>query len=161
MDRRRVWWGAAAGGAVLAGAAAWALWPQDAPEKLPVRAREYTDVRICLLADREGVTGAAAAPVWAGMQDASARTHAQVSSLKVTGEESVGRAQIVANTLVQQKCSTVLAAGETESAALRAIAPANAGVRFVVVGTGASAGNLTVLDPAANLREEVDGLLTK
>ncbi|WP_282205906.1 type 1 periplasmic-binding domain-containing protein [Kitasatospora fiedleri] len=159
MDRRRVWWGAAVGGAVLAVLAV-VLWPTaQEPERLPVRAREYTDTRICLLVDREGVTGAAAAPVWAGMQAASARTHAQISSLKVTGDGSQGRAEIVANTLVQQKCSTVLGAGDVESAALRTIAPANPAVRFAIVGQGGSSGNLVVLDSATDVQEQVDELL--
>jgi len=162
MDRRRMWWAAGAGGAVLvAGVVTLALLSDDDADKLPVRAREYTDVRVCLLTDGQGVAGKAAVPVWAGMQDASAKTHAQVSWLKVTGEASAGRAQIFANTLLQQKCSAVIGVGEAQGQALRAVAPANPKVRFAVVGQGGSAGNLTVVEESSDVRGSVARFVTE
>ncbi|MFE4599871.1 hypothetical protein ACFRKE_03360 [Kitasatospora indigofera] len=156
MNVRWVWWAAGAGVVLTAVVVALAvLVPGREPERLPVRAREYTDVRVCLLTDGQGVGGVAAAPVWAGMQDGSALTHVQVASLPVLGPATVANAQPYANTLVQQKCSTVLAGDEVGEQALRAVAAANPKVRFVVVGQGASASNLTVISPSSDVRGAV------
>ncbi|WP_371484175.1 BMP family ABC transporter substrate-binding protein [Kitasatospora sp. NBC_00315] len=156
MNRRRVWWAAGTGVVVPAAVAVLAVvLPGHEPERLPVRAREYTDTRVCLLTDGQGVSGAAAAPVWAGMQDASAVTHAQVASLPVLGPATVANAQPYVNTLVQQKCTTVLAGDEVQGQALRAVAAANPKVRFVVVGQGSAAANLTVVQPSSDVRSAV------
>ncbi|MFE2914383.1 type 1 periplasmic-binding domain-containing protein [Kitasatospora indigofera] len=156
MDRRRVWWVAGAGVVLLAVAVVLAVMvPGREPERLPVRAREYTDVRVCLLTDEQGVASAQAAPVWGGMQDASAATKAQVSFLSVMGPGTVANAQSYANTLVQRKCSMVLGAGGLPGQALRAIAGANPKVRFVVVGEGASASNVTAVQSSGDVRGSV------
>jgi hypothetical protein len=55
--------------------------------------------------------GAAAAPVWAGMQDASLATHAKVQYLQVTGEATVGNALPYLATLVQRRYAVVFGAG--------------------------------------------------
>ena len=156
LGGRRLWWAAAAGVAVVAISVVLAvLVPGRHADPLPVRAREYTDARVCLLTDDRGVTGEQAAPVWAGMQDASGETKAQVSFLSVMGPATVTNAQSYANTLVQRKCSVLLASGDLPVQALRAIAPANPKVRFIVVGDGISAANMTVLAASSQVRGEV------
>ncbi len=156
LGGRRLWW--VAGVVVVAAVVVVALAvlvPGRHADRLPVRAREYTDARVCLLTDDHGVTGEQAVPVWAGMQDASGETKAQVSFLSVMGPATVTNAQSYANTLVQRKCSMLLASGDLPVQALRAIAPANPKVRFVVVGDGVSAANLTVLAASSQVRSEV------
>ncbi|WP_051966393.1 type 1 periplasmic-binding domain-containing protein [Kitasatospora mediocidica] len=156
MEQRQIWWAAGVGGgALLVGGVLLATLPGHKPAPLPVRARQYTQVRACLLTDQQGVTAAADAPVWAGLQDGSAASRAQVSSLPVIGPATVANAQSYANTLIQQKCSVVLAADPLPGQALRAVASANPKVRFVLVDHGATAANLTVLDPTSDVRAEV------
>lgn len=160
MDRRRVKWAVGiGGGVVLAGALVLALLPGDDADELPVRARQYTDVRACLLAGGQGVTGKPEAPVWAGMQEASGVTRAQVSWMPVTDPVTAAHAQIFANTLLQQKCSMVLAGGEVPGEALRAVASAHPKVRFVVVGQGESAGNVTVVQESDDVQSAVAHLV--
>nr|WP_144298703.1 hypothetical protein [Streptomyces sp. TLI_235] len=157
MDRRRVWWIAGgAGTALVAGGLTVALWPSDEPEPLPVRARQYTDVRACLLTGAQGLAAAEVKPVWAGMQDASAAKHSQVSWLKAPRATTGPEAVPYANTLVQQRCSMVLAAEDVPAKALASVADANPGVRFVVVGTAQVRANLTVIPVGADVRAAVE-----
>ncbi|MDH6131379.1 hypothetical protein P3T37_000748 [Kitasatospora sp. MAA4] len=156
MDQRQIWWAAGlGGGALVVGGVLLATLPGHKPAPLPIRARQYTQVRACLLTDQQGVTATADAPVWAGMQDGSAASHAQVSSLPVIGPATVPNAQSYANTLIQQKCSVVLAADPLPGQALRAVAAANPKVHFVLVDHGTSAGNLAVIDAASDVRASV------
>lgn len=154
MDRRRMWWIGGAGCAALVVGVV-ALWPADQAPKLPVRARQYTDVRACLLTDEHGLAGDAAKPVWAGMRDASMKTRVQVSWLSVPAPVTVGSAVPFANTLLEQKCSMVLAASQVSGEALERIAGANPKVRFVVVGSANAAPNLTVLPADSGVRAAV------
>jgi hypothetical protein len=112
----------------------WAMWP--APDVEP-RAREYRDVTACLLTDQQGVAGPDAAPVWAGMQSASAQTHGQVRYLAVTGEQSVPNAQTFAGTLVAGRCTIIVATPGIADGAIRALAGHYPAQQFLVVG-GAS-----------------------
>ncbi|MBI3687532.1 MAG: BMP family ABC transporter substrate-binding protein [Actinobacteria bacterium] len=140
-----------AGGAIAVAAVGvgWLLWPSPSGRTLPpARARVYTEFSACLLSDSSGVSGKAAAPVWAGMQEASATTAGKVSFLAVAGPESESNARLYLNALVARRCDLILAAGTAEVAAVRARAPALGSTTFVVVGTGSSAGNLTVLPVA-------------
>jgi hypothetical protein len=73
---------------VVAVAVGWAVWPsQPAP-----RARQYLEFTACLLTDDHGITGPEAAPVWAGMQEASLATRAKVQFASVVGRQSVENA---------------------------------------------------------------------
>ena len=91
----------------------------------------------CLLTDGRGVAGPDAAPVWAGMQAASARTHGQVRYLAVTGEQSVANAQTFAGTLVAGRCAVIAAVPGIADSAVRALAGQHPAQQFLVVG-GAS-----------------------
>lgn len=83
---------------------------QDGPPD--PRARQYKEFDACLLTDEKGiVAGAAAAPVWEGMQKASLETRARVTYVPVIGEPSAANARPFFNSLMQRKCDVVLAVG--------------------------------------------------
>lgn len=145
---RRFWWVAAALVAVGAGLGVWLSLSgnSDSAQTLPPpRARAYSSFDACLLTDSDGVSGAQAAPVWAGMQAASLKTLRKVSYLSVSGPDTEANAVAFVNTLVQRKCDLVLAVGDAQVAAVEAQAKAYPAAHFVVVGSGAAAANLTVV----------------
>lgn len=124
------------------------LWPSPspAPYRPPARARVYKAFTICLLTGPQGVAGAEAAPVWAGVEKASVATDDQAQFLAATGSpETVGSVTPYVNTLVQQQCGLVVAVGAPEIAAVESVAAANRNVRFLVVGGGSSAVNVQVV----------------
>ena len=129
---------------IAAGALIWVLWPE--PEVEP-RAREYRDVTACLLTDGQGVAGEQAAPVWAGMQAASDRTHGQSRYLEVTGEQTVENAKTFVGTLLLGRCSVILAVPGIADEAVHALAESHPGQQFLVVGgADSAAGNVSRLD---------------
>ena len=107
----------------------------------PPRARVYSAFDACLLTDSGGVTGAQAAPVWAGMQAASLKTSGKVSYLAVAGPDTPANAVSYVNTLVQRRCDLVLAVGPSEASAARDQAAVFPKTAFVVVDSGKSNGN--------------------
>lgn len=113
------------------------------------RARAYTSFQACLLTDARGISAAPAAQVWAGMEDASLRTHAKVSYLAVTGPTTSANALTFLGSLLVRRCDVVVATGSPEQAAVRAEAPKYPGVRFVLAGAAGvqgpvAAGNVAV-----------------
>lgn len=98
------------------------------------RARQYRDVTACLLTDARGVAGAEAAPVWAGMQEASLTTRAKVQFLEVDGPETVDNARTYLGSLVLSRCDVVVAVGAAQVGAVAIDAPAYPEVQFVAVG---------------------------
>ena len=147
---RRFWWVAALLAAVGIGLGLWLSLSQssDSGQALPPpRARVYTSFDACLLTDSAGISGSTAAPVWAGMQAASAKTSRKVSYLAVAGPDTEANAVAFVNTLVQRKCDLVLAVGGSEVAAVEARAKAFPAARFVVVGSpvAGTTANLTVV----------------
>lgn len=153
---------AAMGTALLVGAAVlW--WPSGGGEEMQT-ARVYRDVDACLLTDERGVVpGSEAAPVWAGMQDASARTRVRVSYLQVAAPETEENAVTYVNTLVQQQCSVVVGVGNAEVRAVRAVArkPGTA-AHFVVVGRGPATVGVALVPAgeAGHVREVVSRTVT-
>ncbi|WP_155123515.1 MULTISPECIES: hypothetical protein [unclassified Actinoplanes] len=150
----------AGGGAAAALAAAgvtWALLPGDPQEPRP---REYRDATACLLTDQQGVAGKDAAPIWAAMQSASARTHGQVRYLAVTGEQSVANAESFVGTLVLGRCSVIVAEPGIPDQAVRAAAAQHSGQRFLVIGGVKAGSNVTVV-AAAKIDEVVGGVLNR
>jgi hypothetical protein len=152
-------WIGAAVGVVLGALVVWLVWPEERPE--PPRSRLYLEYTACLLTDAEGVAGAAAAPVWAGMRDASRATHAKVQFLQVTGEATVGNALPYLATLVQRRCAVVFAVGPAQVAAVAADAAKHPEVRFVVAGGSSPASNVTAIDSSdpGQVRGQADRLL--
>jgi basic membrane lipoprotein Med (substrate-binding protein (PBP1-ABC) superfamily) len=124
------------------------LWPSSGtgPARPPTRSRVYNAFTICLLTGPQGIAGAAAAPVWAGIQNAADAANDQSQYLAaVTSPETVGSVTAFANTLVQQKCGLVIAVGPVEVSTVESIAPADPGTRFMVVGGGSAAVNVQVV----------------
>ncbi|MFG2149533.1 BMP family ABC transporter substrate-binding protein [Streptomyces sp. NPDC048696] len=103
----------------------------------PTRARAYTEQQACLLTPERGLADASVGPVWAGMQDASVKTHAKVSYLAVAGEQSAGNAAPYLATLASRKCTVVLTVGAAPRGAVALDGPKFPKTRFLVVeGTG-------------------------
>jgi basic membrane lipoprotein Med (substrate-binding protein (PBP1-ABC) superfamily) len=161
---RRYWWAGAAGvvaAGIVLGVTLSRL-SQPARALPPPRARVYTAFDACLLTDSGGVTGAQAAPVWAGMQAASLKTSGKVSYLAVSGADTAANAVSYVNTLVQRRCDLVLAVGASEVSAAREQAAAFPKTTFVVVDSGGSKGNVTAVAPGkgADIAAAVQTLVT-
>lgn len=120
------------------------------------RARQYKEFDACLLTDEKGiVSGAAAAPVWDGMQEASLETRARVTYVPVVGEPSADNARPFFNSLMQRKCDVVLAVGASQVEVTQAGAKEHPKARFVVVDGAQTAGNVTVAKSGDRLKETV------
>ncbi|MER5474043.1 hypothetical protein [Streptomyces sp. NPDC002685] len=171
---------AMAAGAVIVAAAVAVTWyvlsRTDTERRLPdARARHYKDVDACLLTGKDGITaGTTAAEVWQGMQDASLTTHARVSYVPVTGEQSAANSRPYLNGLLQRSCDVVVAAGKPEVTAAEQTAPQYGKVGFVLVRAGATDGgtgstesgkahaaNVTVAHIGDGLRAEVAGVVER
>ncbi|BCY11085.1 hypothetical protein L3i22_061730 [Actinoplanes sp. L3-i22] len=141
--RKAILAGGVAGVLALAGVV-WVVLPEDQVEPRP---REYRDVTACLITDRQGVAGEAAAPVWAAMQAASVQTRGQVRYLAVTGEQTPANAQTFVGTLVIGGCSVIVAVQGIAGDAVRSVAAQQSQQQFVVVGGDASgAANVSRVD---------------
>ncbi|MET9127329.1 hypothetical protein [Streptomyces sp. NPDC004528] len=141
-------------------------------------ARSSEDVDACLLTGEDGISaGTTAAQVWQGMRDASLRTHARVSHVPVTGEQSPAGARRSLDGLLQRSCDLVLAAGGPQVTAAERAAPLHRTVDFVLVDGGGSgpkstgsarnadsgkgSGNITFARPGDGLRAEVAGTVER
>jgi|tagenome__1003787_1003787.scaffolds.fasta_scaffold20883317_2 basic membrane lipoprotein Med (substrate-binding protein (PBP1-ABC) superfamily) len=132
---------AAAALLVAIAATVWLAWPTDpAP-----RARAYLDYTACLLTDDHGVAGAAGAPVWAGMQKASADTRAKVQYASVAGPQTADNAVPFLTGLAQSRCDLVLAVGDGPVGAVGRVAARFPRTRFVVVGAKVAGGNVSTV----------------
>jgi hypothetical protein len=151
------------GGALLViagGLTAWLLMRGgDGPDP---RARVYTAATACLLTPEAGVQDKAAAPVWAGMQQASLATNGKVSYLEVSGPQTGANAASYLGTVSVGGCDLVLVAGPAPIAALDASAGAYPKVRFVSVGGGKAQANVSVItaDAPAAITEKVRALVS-
>lgn len=133
----------------------------DTGRRLPdTRARHYKHVDACLLTGKEGITaGTTAAEVWKGMRDASLKTHARVSYVPVTGEQSTANARPYLDGLLKRSCDVVLAAGKPEVTVAAQTAPRYQEVDFVLVGDAGTVPttgkNIIVARTGDGLRTEV------
>lgn len=118
---------------VAAGLVAWLFWPTKPAIPGAERVRQYTNVRACMLTGADGVTGAEAAAVWAGMQGASSSSRAMVSYLPV--REPGGKAAAVPYlaSLVQRQCTVIVAVGQAQVAAAISQAAKYGHVHFIVI----------------------------
>ncbi|GAA3063408.1 hypothetical protein GCM10017562_31110 [Streptomyces roseofulvus] len=130
------------------------------------RSRAYADRDACLLTDERGiVSGAPAAPLWEGMQRASADGRVRVTYVPVMGERTVANARPFLNGLVQRDCEIVVASGPAQVTAATEAAAKNGGVRFVVVDEGAGAGevpeNVTRIAAGEKAGGEVEAVVAR
>ncbi|MGW2803187.1 BMP family ABC transporter substrate-binding protein [Streptomyces sp. NPDC001269] len=155
--RTKLWaWGGGAAVVAVSGTVVALSLSGGGDEATPApRARQYTSFAACLLTDAKGVAGPQAAPVWAGMKDASLATHAKASYLAVAGPATEANAQAYANTLIQQRCDLVLAVGEAPVSAVRQLAPRSPKSQFVAVGAGFTAHNVRFIPAVAGTRTAV------
>jgi basic membrane lipoprotein Med (substrate-binding protein (PBP1-ABC) superfamily) len=128
---------------VITGLLTWAVWPSPAPGP---RARQYGETTACLLTDQHGVTGTAAAPVWAGMREASEATLTKVQYLEVDGPQTADNAKTYLASLVQSRCDLVLAVGAGPVSAVDVEAGRFPRARFALVGGGTPAANVSLVD---------------
>jgi hypothetical protein len=142
---RRPWLigGAAVAVLLVAGLLTWTLWPDSRPDP---RARVYLDTTACLLTPAAGVTDKEAAPVWAGMQQASLATRGKVQYLEVDGPQTSAQASTYLATLAGSKCDLIVTVGRAQNDALSHAASSYPKTRFVLVGNGAPQPNVTVVD---------------
>ena len=140
---RRGWYAGVAAVALVVLGVVLALWVTREPEP---RARQYLDFTACLLTDAQGVAGPEAAAAWASMQEASLETRAKVQYLAVAGEQTTANALTFLASLAQSNCSLVFAAGDLPRDAVVAGAGRFPGVKFVIVGSGPTAPNVSTVD---------------
>jgi hypothetical protein len=147
--------------AAAAGLLGWALWPSAGPAPQP-RARQYLGFTACLLTDRRGVAGPETGPVWAGMQDASLAIHAKVQYQAVIDGVTAADASPYLAGLIERHCDLVLAVGAAQTAAVAAEAAKHPSVRFVTVGGGTPAANVSVVDAATpvQVRNQIAAAVT-
>jgi hypothetical protein len=149
LIRAHPWW-FTAGGILVVVALVWLLWPATQPP--PPRARQYLSYTACLLTGERGTTDASAAPVWAGMQDASLTTHIKIQYLAISGPQTVDNAVVFVNTLAQRNCDVVIAAGAVPATAVTKAAATFPKTAFYTVGATTNAPHVTRIDttdPAA------------
>ena len=144
LGRRRFGWSAAVAVVVVGATLGWALWLSDAPS----REREYRAESVCLITGEQGIRGAAAAPVWEGMQRASLETRVQVNFLAVAGSQTAENAATYLAGMLQGRCELVLAVDQAPVAAVAKAAGQFPQQRFAVV-KGVEAANVSLLDGTA------------
>jgi len=160
--RSRLLVGVGSAVAVVCAAVVLVVWSQSggsAGRRIPpTRARVYSQHQACLLTPARGLADAAAAPVWAGMQDASAKTKVQVSYLAVAGEQSAANAGPYLATLAGEHCDVVLAVGAAPTGAVALEGSRFPHTRFLVIGTGVAKSNVSVVagGSAAETRAAVE-----
>ena len=159
---RGVWWAAAAVALATFGAVAVAvvlLVSGGGSGSPATRARVYSSFQACLVTGARGIADPQAAPVWAGMEDASLRTRAMVSYLAVTGPSTEGNALSFVNSLVLRHCDVIVASGTAQLAAALADAHRFTAIRFVLAGSGvdgpAAGANVTVVPAGAAARSAI------
>jgi basic membrane lipoprotein Med (substrate-binding protein (PBP1-ABC) superfamily) len=137
---------AAAAAAVLLAIVVFVTTRHDEDTAPDPRARQYRDFTACLLTDDKGIAGAAAAPVWAGMQDASGSTRAKVQYVPVMGPQTPQNAAAFLNGLAQGRCQVILTVGPAASGAVGDAAKRFPKSQFAVVNGKASGGNVSSVD---------------
>lgn len=137
LARARPYATAAGSGLTLAALslAALAFWPHT-PHRYepPTTARQHSSYTTCLLTDSQGVTSAAAAPVWSAMQTASLATTEQARYLAVNGADTLSNTEVYLNALAQRACNVIVATGTQPAAAARARAAAFPSIHFIIIG---------------------------
>lgn len=155
-------WMVAAAGAVVVGVVALVVWwPSGGDDGLPpARSRVYADFSACLLTGGQGLASPGAAPVWAGLQDASGDTGVKVSYLAAAGPATEANYLPYLNSLVQRRCEVVVTAGEPGVTVAAAQAPAHPAIRFVTVGGSAPApANVSPVRVSEHVRDDVAGVV--
>lgn len=145
--------------AVAAAVAIWAVIATSGPKP---RVRHYLAFKACLLTDAQGVAGKQAAPVWAGMEEASLKTHAKVQNLPAFGPPTTANTQPYLRTLISQGCNVIVAVGTGPVASVIPEAQARPKTQFIVVGKATPAHNVTVVNPhSVDISTDISNSLTR
>jgi hypothetical protein len=146
------------------------IWPaQSGGVKIhqsAARVRLYSPYTACLLTGPKGLADPVAAPVWAGLREASASTTAQISYLTIMGPDTTANAETYINTMALRGCSTILAAGAVPADGALKAASSWSNRRLIAIEPASAEakppGNLTVIGrtaPAA-LAAQIKTLVT-
>ncbi|WP_327064942.1 hypothetical protein OG500_03880 [Kitasatospora sp. NBC_01250] len=148
---RRLWWAGAAVLALVVAAGAVALWQprhkSAAPQ--PVRAQVYKPSQACLLTPSQGLADPRSAQAWAGLEDASGRTHVQVRYLSVAGQDTAGNAAPYLASLAVGGCQVVVVSGDAEVQSAVQDAQKFPKVQFLLLDSGQSTGSAQATPAAA------------
>jgi hypothetical protein len=157
----RRWWIVLTAMALLvAGLVTWLVWPGGGEP--PPRERVYRDFTACLLTDDKGLTGDPAKAVWDGMQHASVANAVRVQYLAISGAQTAENGAPYFNSLAQQKCAVIIAAGKVPVGAMMTGKARFPDIRYVAVGATADASVTTVESGASDvISATVDSLITK
>ncbi len=133
---RRFWWAVAAACVGAGLILAVVLWPGSSGGRNlpPTRARAY----------------AAWGSVWAGMEQASAKTSAKVSYLAVAGEDTAGNAQTYLATAAGEQCDLVIAVGGPQLQGVASVASRFPRTRFAVVGHVSAGSNVSQISVSSS-----------
>ncbi len=96
------------------------------------RERSFSGVSGCLLTDARGLSGSPADAVWAGLQEASARTSATASYVPVLTNASSSEVVPYVNSLILSRCDLVVGVGPAQARAVASVAQVHPAVRFAV-----------------------------
>jgi hypothetical protein len=135
----------AAAALLVVGLVTWLVWPADGEPAS--RERVYRDVTACLLTDDKGLMGDPAKSVWDGMQHASVANAVRVQYLAISGAQTVENGLPYFNSLAQQKCAVIIAAGAVPVGAMMSGKGRFSGIRYVAVGATADS-SVTTVDSA-------------
>jgi basic membrane lipoprotein Med (substrate-binding protein (PBP1-ABC) superfamily) len=84
----------------------------------------------------------------------------KVSFVQAFGPQDAAHVASYANTLVQWRCDVIVAAPGAPAAAVEQVAPANPGLRFVVVGAVSTGPNVAPLPGGGDVAARVQRMLT-
>ena len=144
----RYWWIAAAVAVAAIIVAVAVLWPSRPPAVSadpPTAQRSFANWRACLVTGPGGLADSAVGPAWSGLKDASAKTGVQVTYLAATDDSTAGSAASYVASLAGANCGIVLAVGAPQTAGVALVATEFPKQRFIDIGSGTKASNITVL----------------
>ena len=126
------------------------MWPSKSGSYVPpARTRIYSSRQACLLTDSQGISTPAAAPVWSGMQSASAQNSEMVTYVAVAGAPTNQNVQSYVSTLANRQCDVIVVVGGPEVQAVVSLAAGFPSQHFIVVGAASQRGNVSVVSPGA------------
>ncbi|NUR28004.1 MAG: hypothetical protein HOV67_19315 [Kribbellaceae bacterium] len=153
--RGRLMLGAAAV-VLVAGLVTWVAWPR-ADGDPPPRERTYRDLTACLLTDDKGLLNDPAKSVWAGMQEVSVAKSVRVQYRSIAGAQTTANGLPYFNSLAQQQCAVIVAAGPVPLASMQAGMAKFTGIRYAVVGADPSEASVVKATPD-DVRSLIAGL---
>jgi hypothetical protein len=113
---------------------AWFFWPRSQPVVLE---RVYHG-DACMLTGSAGINTPTSSAAWAGVRAGATKRGARASFFTVSGPQTQAQARPMLASLLQRKCSVIVAVGSVPAAVARAGASKASSVTFVLVEDGAA-----------------------